>query len=233
LANDGGLGSLIVIETRVAGRGVIAAGDASRGDAAIRIRGEDTTSFVYRKVIEVQEVSGSIGAESALGADHAELHVIIGRGVHGEPGAAPVVSSGYVAVPHAVERSWSGVRACASASRRRAQEEEGRAVIVARDDFREHRIAHTEGRSNIQVIVPGASLVIGNGDVRMSIARNVAKIDSSFGANPDGRVARIGSASGYRLHREGESVIHGDDKTLGASAPFIGNVDDPAGADLM
>jgi len=79
--------------------------------------------------------------------------------------------------------------------------------------------------------VPGASLVIGNGYVRMSSPlRSQNRL--VFGANPDGRVARIGSASGYRLHREGESVIHGDDKTLCASAPFIGNVDDPAGADL-
>jgi len=45
LANDSGLGGLIVIKTRVAGGGVIAAGDASGGNAAIRVRGEDSTAL--------------------------------------------------------------------------------------------------------------------------------------------------------------------------------------------
>src|SRR5882724_4727337 len=67
LANDGGLGGLIVIETRVAGGWVIAAGDASGADAPIRIRGEDTTGLIHSRVIEVQEVSGPVGAGGALG----------------------------------------------------------------------------------------------------------------------------------------------------------------------
>ena len=183
LANDGGLGGLIVIETSVAGRVVVTLGDTSGGDAPIRVRGEDASDFVHRNVIEVQEVSGAAGARGALGTDHAELHGIIGRGIHSKPSAAPVVSSGYVAVPHAVEWSWSSVRARASAGRGRTQEEEGGAVIVAGNHFREDGIADTEGHSHIQVIVPGAALVIGNGDVRMPIAGNIAKVDASFGAD--------------------------------------------------
>src|ERR1700675_3431276 len=88
LTDDCGLGGLIVIETRVAGGGVVALGDAGGGDAAIGIRGEDTASLVHRDVVEVQEVSGSAGAGRALSADHAELHGVIGRRVHREPSPA-------------------------------------------------------------------------------------------------------------------------------------------------
>jgi len=89
LANDSGLGGLIVIKTRVAGGGVIAAGDASGGNAAIRVRGEDSTGLVYRKVIEVQKVPGAAGARSPLGTDHPELHGIVGRGIHSETKSCP------------------------------------------------------------------------------------------------------------------------------------------------
>src|SRR5712692_4508699 len=232
LADDGSLGSPIVIETRVAGGGVVAPGDAGGGDAPIRVCGEDTTGLVHRKVIEVQQVSGSIGARRALGTDHAELHSIIRRGVHSEPSPATVVSGGDVAVPHTVEWSWASVRSCGIAGRGRTQEEEGRTVVVTGNDFWEDRIADAEGHSDIQVTVPRAPLIVGNGDVRMSISGNVAKIYASFGADAYGWVARVGSASGNRLHGERETVIHGDDQALRASAAFIGEVHYAARANL-
>jgi len=77
-------------QTRVAGGGVIAAGDASGGNAAIRVGGEDSAGLVYRKVIEVQKVPGAVGARSPLGTDHPELHGIVGRGIHSEPSLAPL-----------------------------------------------------------------------------------------------------------------------------------------------
>src|SRR5260221_13747730 len=105
LANDGSLGGPIVIETRVAGGGVVSPVDTGGGDAPIRVCGEDTTGLVRPKVIEGQQVSGSTGARRTLGTDHAELHRIIRRGVHSEPSPATVVSGGDVAVPHTVEGS--------------------------------------------------------------------------------------------------------------------------------
>src|ERR1700676_1706593 len=120
LADDGGFGSPIVIETRVAGGGVVSLGDTGSGDAAIGIRGKDTTRLAHRGVIEVQEVSGAIGARGALGADYTELHGIIGRGVYSEPSPAAVVRGGDVTVPHTVEGCWAGVRSGGIAGRGRA-----------------------------------------------------------------------------------------------------------------
>src|SRR6266852_337329 len=77
LANDRSLVGPIVIETCVAGGWVVAPGDTGGGDAPIRVCGEDPTGLVHRKVIEVQQVSGSSGARGALGTDHAELHSIV------------------------------------------------------------------------------------------------------------------------------------------------------------
>src|SRR5580704_14461615 len=54
LADDGGFGSSIVVETSVAGGGVVSLGDTDGGDTPVGIRGEDTASLVDRKVIEVQ-----------------------------------------------------------------------------------------------------------------------------------------------------------------------------------
>src|SRR5258708_36204490 len=232
LADDSSLGGPIVIETGVAGGGVVAPGDTGGGDAPIRVCGEDTTGLVHRKVIEVQQVSGSIGARRALGPDHAELRGIIRRSVHSEPSPATVVSGGDIAVPHTVEGSWASVRSCSIATRGLSPEEEGCTVVVTGNDFWEDSIADAEGHSDIQVTVPRAPLIVGNGDVRMSISRNVAKIYASFGADAYGWVARVGSASGNRLHGERETVIHGDDQALRASAAFIGKVDDAARADL-
>src|SRR5882762_2598548 len=232
LADDGSLGGPIVIETRVAGGEVVAPGDTGGGDAPIRVCGEDPTSLVHRKVIEVQQVSGSRGARRALGTDHAELHGINRRGVHGEPSPATVVSGGDVAVPHTVEGSWASVRSCGIASRRRTQEEEGRTVVVTGNNFWEDRIADAEGQSDIPVAVPRAPLIVGNGDVRMSISGNVAKIYASFGADAHGWVAGVGSASGNGPHGERETVIHGDDQALGVSAAFIGEVHYAAWANL-
>jgi len=52
IGDDSGLGGLIVIKTRVAGGGVIAAGDASGGNAAIRVGGEDSAGLVYRRSLK-------------------------------------------------------------------------------------------------------------------------------------------------------------------------------------
>src|SRR4029077_17107837 len=105
-------------------------------------------------------------------------------------------------------------------------------VVVSGDDFGEDGIADAKGHSNIQVIVPRAALIVGDRDVRMSITGNIAKVHASFGANPNGWVAGVGSASGNRLHGEGETVSHGDDHPLLASAAFIGKVYDAARAAL-
>src|ERR1700730_17680220 len=74
LANDGGLGGLIVIQTCVRARCVVALENEGNGDAAIRIRRKDPTGLVHGKVIEVQKVSRSAGASGSLRTDHPKLH---------------------------------------------------------------------------------------------------------------------------------------------------------------
>src|SRR5205807_5326173 len=141
-----------------------------------------------------------------------------------------IVGGGDKAVPNTVERS-AGVRSGSVPVCGGAEEEERSAVVITGYYLREDCVLDAEGDSNILVVVPGAALVVGHGDVRMSVATRVTKIDASLGANSYRRVTGAGGAAGNRLHRECEAVVHGDDQSLGAVAAFVGNGDDSATAD--
>jgi len=89
LANDSGLGGLIVIETRVAGGGVIAAGDASGGNASIRVRGEDTASLSTVRSLKSRRFLVPLG-HVVPGYRSPRAARIVGRGIHSEPSLAPL-----------------------------------------------------------------------------------------------------------------------------------------------
>jgi len=99
LANDGGLGGLIVVQTCVRCRGVIALGDASRGDATVGVRSKDAADLVHSNVIEVQKVSRSTGASGSLRTNHAELYRIGRRSIYSEPILATVIRGSHIAMP--------------------------------------------------------------------------------------------------------------------------------------
>src|SRR6202011_3567377 len=166
LANDGGLGGLIVIQTGVCSGGVVALRYARSGYAAVGVGGKNAADLVHGDVIEVQKVSRSAGASGSLRTDHAQLYGIGRRSIHGEPTAAAIVSSRDVAMPHAIK--WSaGVRAGGGTCGWCAEEEERRTVVVASDDFWKSCIANCEGHTDIPIAPPGAALVGRNGNVRM------------------------------------------------------------------
>src|ERR1700730_6083520 len=161
---------------------VVPLGNASSSDAAVGVRSKDAAVLVHGNVIEVQKVSRSVGASSSLRTDHAELYGVARRGIHSEPTAAAVVSGSDVAMPHAIKRSAS-VRAGGVACRGGAEEEVRRTVVVASGDFWKSCIVNCEKHADIQIVTPGAALVVRNGNVWMTVAANVAKVNAPLGTN--------------------------------------------------
>ena len=82
-------------------------------------------------------------------------------------------------MPDAIKRS-AGIRAGGITCGGRPENEEGCAVVVASDDFWKSSIANRKWHADIETAMPRTALVVRNGNVRMAVAANVAKVNASF-----------------------------------------------------
>src|SRR5947209_2992886 len=179
LAEYHGLGGSVIVVLRVAGGRVVAFGNAGSADAAICIRGEHSPRLVHGHIVEVQQVTWLAGTACAVHADRAELYRIVGSRIYGEPALPAIIGSRNIGMPHTVE--WnSSIGSCSCARLRRAQEEEGGAVVVSSYNLGEGCVVKIERYAHVLISVPGTSLVVRYGNAWMSITVHVTEVDASF-----------------------------------------------------
>ena len=117
---------------------------------------------------------------------------------------------------------------------RRSQEREGRAVVVARDHFREGDVVDAERCADVEDLrrVPRLSLVVGDGDDRIVVGVRVSEIDAPIFRDRDRGIAVRRGGEGKLPYVPGDSVVFGDDHRLVTQAILVREICRPVGADL-
>src|SRR5262249_1064304 len=156
-------------------------------------------------------------AGCAVGAHYTELHRIVGGGIDSEPALTTVVGRGNVSMPHTIK--WSAAVCPSAVSRRRCTDEKERgAIIVACSYFGKDSVVDPERNPYILVPVPRCTLVVRDGDVRVSILTYVAEVQTTLGSDSNGRIARSARAAGHVLDRKGKTIVARDDHSLFTAA---------------
>src|SRR4051812_20057576 len=175
---------------------VIGRDTSLRKNATIGISRDAAAFAIDTDIVEVEKIS-VVAANHTAQADGTFLDRIARGGVDGDPVRAAVVSRRDIKIPDALV----GRLVLKIATRGAAEKTERRPIAIARDNGWKdgaldparsvmiRRIA-SDRHTDFVVIRPRLAVIGGDGDMRTSVAVNVAKVNRVVGANTYGRIAR-------------------------------------------